>query len=224
MGDSASVLNFPSASSRGLTALEDGRFLLTRITKLRYGRRNRRALPRKASRGAPPMRRFFRYPAIFVSVIVVAGAALLMTTLGERPLSLLFPVGDVGMVDFAELKLTDKPNQFLMCPVDFCGADPNAVSPVFEVTAERLRARWREVLADQPRIETLSEYADGSQVDYVQRSARFRFPDIITVRVIAVSASQSTLAIYSRSIYGQDDFGVNRERVEAWLALLREGQ
>ncbi len=36
-------------------------------------------------------------------------------------------------------------------------------------------------------------------------------------------AEQSTLAIYSRSIYGGRDFGVNRERIDAWLTFLREG-
>ncbi len=90
------------------------------------------------------------------------------------------------------------------------------------VADERLRARWREVVAAQPRIELLAEYEDGAQIDYVQRSARFRFPDIITVRFISASPSQSTLAIYSRSIYGESDFGVNRERIDAWLTFLRE--
>ena len=32
---------------------------------------------------------------------------------------------------------------------------------------------------------------------------------------------QSTLSIYSRSIYGLNDLGVNRARVETWLAALR---
>ncbi len=66
-----------------------------------------------------------------------------------------------------------------------------------------------------------------SAVSYVQRSARFRFPDIITVRFISVatyhSDSQSTLAIDSRSVYGKGDFGVSRERMEAWLDILHEG-
>lgn len=163
------------------------------------------------------------FTAIVVLFGVVVWTVLLMTPLGERPLKSLLPVGDVETVDFAAIRPAGKPNQYLVCPADYCGAMPNAVSPVFEVSAERLRARWREVLADQPRIETLLEFEDGSQIDYVQRSARFRFPDIITVRIIAISPSQSTLAIYSRSIYGEDDFSVNRERVEAWLALLGNG-
>ncbi len=97
--------------------------------------------------------------------------------------------------------------------------DPAIVE--FDVSVDRLRERWREVVAAQPRVELLSE--DGQQSDYVQRSARFRFPDIITVRFISVSPSQSTLAIYSRSVYGNGDFGVNRKRIEAWLKNLREG-
>ena len=169
------------------------------------------------------MRTFLRYLAIFVLFVAAAGAVLLFTPLGERPLTALFPVGDVEIVDFAELKLTDQPNQFLMCPADFCSANPHAAGPVFEVSVERLRARWRRVVADQPRLELLAEYEDGWQIDYVQRSARFRFPDIITVRFISAPPSQSTLAIYSRSVYGASDFGVNRERIDAWFGLLREG-
>ncbi len=94
---------------------------------------------------------------------------------------------------------------------------------MFDVSVEQLRARWREVVAAQPRVEILATDEDGRQIDYIQRSALFRFPDIITVRFISASPSQSTLAIYSRSIYGGRDFGVNRERIDAWLTFLREG-
>ncbi len=169
------------------------------------------------------MKKILRYLSIVVLIVVIVGAALLFTPIGERPLTALFPVGEVETVDFAELKLTEEANQFLVCPPGFCGARPHADSPVFDVSVDRLRARWSEVVAAQPRIEPLVEHGDGWQFNYIQRSARFRFPDKITVRFISTSTSQSTLAIYSRSIYGGSDFGVNRERIEAWLALLREG-
>ena len=77
------------------------------------------------------------------------------------------------------------------------------------------------MVAKQPRIATLSESMDGMQIDYVQRSAMFRYPDLVTVRFVAVSPTRSTLAIYSRSIYGRSDFGVNRRRIETWLEELR---
>ena len=163
------------------------------------------------------MKAKLRYLLIGVLTAIVAAAALLFTPLGKGPLSTLFPVGSVERVDFAAFKLPDKTNQFLMCPIGFCAATPHAESPVFDVPAAQLRARWREFAASQPRTELLAEDVEGLQADYVQRSARFRFPDIITVRFISVSASRSTLVIFSRSIYGRSDFGVNRKRINAWL-------
>ncbi len=138
------------------------------------------------------MKTILGYLSISVLFVVVVAAVLLFTPFGERPLPALFIVGDVESVDFAEFKLTDKPNQFLVCPPGSCAATPHADSPVFDVSVEQLRERWREVVAVQPRIELLAEDEEGQQFDYVQRSARFRFPDIITVRFISVSSSRST--------------------------------
>ncbi len=168
------------------------------------------------------MKTIFGYLSISVLLAIVVAAVLLFTTIGERPLIALFAVGDVESVDFADLRLTDNPNQFLMCPPGFCNADPHVDSSVFDVSVDQLRERWREVVAIQPNVELLAEDEERQQSDYVQRSARFRFPDIITVRFISVSSSQSMLAIYSRSVYGKSDFGVNRERIDAWLKTLRE--
>jgi uncharacterized protein (DUF1499 family) len=156
---------------------------------------------------------------ICVLLAIVVVVVLLFTPLGERPLSALFRVGDFEPVNFEDIQLTDKPNQFLMCPPDLCKG--HAESPVFDMPVEKLLERWRDIVAAQPRVEVLAE--NSQQIDYVQRSARFRFPDIITVRFISVSPSQSTLAIYSRSVYGKSDFGVNRERIESWLSALGGG-
>ena len=154
---------------------------------------------------------------VLVAILVVM--VLLFTPLGGRPLSALFSLGDFETVDFEDIQLTDRPNQFLLCPPALCNG--HAESPVFELSVEDLRERWQDVVAAQPRLEFLAE--NDQQFDYVQRSARFRFPDIITVRFISVSPSQSTLAIYSRSVYGESDFGVNRKRIESWLSAVGGG-
>lgn len=165
---------------------------------------------------------------ILISLLVglllaaIGAAVLLSTSWGDRPLAALFSVGPVEPIDFQRLRLADKPNQFLMCPANICSAEPHADSPLFDISADRLRQRWRDVLAAQPRVEQLPEDNVGKQYTYIQRSTRFRFPDLITVRFIAVSPLQSTLAIYSRSIYGKSDFGANRQRIEAWVALLKK--
>ncbi len=169
------------------------------------------------------MKAILGYLLIGVLFITVLAGVLLFAPLGERPLSNIFSIGDIEAVDFSDVSLTDKPNQFLMCPPHLCNADRHADSPMFDVSVDQLSERWREVVAAQPRVELLVASQERQQFDYVQRSARFRFPDIITVRFISVSPSQSTLAIFSRSVYGKNDFGVNRKRIESWLMMLREG-
>ncbi len=152
--------------------------------------------------------------------VAVVAAALLFTPLGERPLAALFAVGDAESIDFRTLTPADSPNWYLICPPAACTADGAAESPIFEGSVERLRARWHALAATRPRVERLAEHPDGWQSDYLQRSARFRFPDLITVRFFPVSPEQSTRAVYSRALYGRRDFDVNRARIETWLAGL----
>jgi uncharacterized protein (DUF1499 family) len=47
-----------------------------------------------------------------------------------------------------------------------------------------------------------------------------RYPDTIDVAVFPMGEGQSSVAIYSRSLVGHGDFGVNRARVERWLTAL----
>ena len=133
-----------------------------------------------------------------------------------------FPVGELKPVDFATLELSGKPNQYLVCPADLCAAAAHAEPPVFEVPAPKLAQAWAAVVAREPRVTRLAEDAAALQFDYVQRSALWRFPDIVTVRFIALSPETATVAVFSRAIYGYGDVGVNRKRVTAWLRLLGE--
>ncbi len=160
---------------------------------------------------------------IVVLAVLIASGLLLFTPLGDEPLSGIFSVGETERVDFASLQLTENPNQYLMCPIGICTAPAHAESALYDMSMEDLRARWEAVLAGEPRVVVLERDRIGQQIDYVHRSARFRFPDVITVRFIALPEDRSTIAIYSRSVYGKSDFGVNRERIEAWVKALEGG-
>jgi hypothetical protein len=48
------------------------------------------------------------------------------------------------------------------------------------------------------------------------------YPDLVTVQVNPDGTDRATFIIWSRSVYGHGDFGVNRERVNSWLAVLRQ--
>jgi uncharacterized protein (DUF1499 family) len=47
-----------------------------------------------------------------------------------------------------------------------------------------------------------------------------RYPDTIDVEILPADEGRSTLAVYSRSLVGRKDFGVNHARLRRWLAAL----
>jgi uncharacterized protein (DUF1499 family) len=164
------------------------------------------------------MKRFLRYLLVTVIGIAMAVTALIWegTTLEST-----FDIEDVPLIDFASLQRTPDPNQYLLCPKAMCTTQTDGEAPLFDVPVEQLQVAWDEMLAEQPRIQLLRRDVTNMQIDYVQRTPLLRFPDLITVRFVPIDDTHSTFAIYSRSIYGRGDMGVNRARVEEWLAKLK---
>ena len=124
-------------------------------------------------------------------------------------------------MDFQTLVLTSwKRNQYLVSPNNYCSARAHLASPTYDLSVEELRERWMTMIACQPRIETRKADEEAMQYEFIQRTKIMRFPDIITVRFIPLEQRRSTLAVYSRSLYGRRDFGVNKDRARAWLEAL----
>ena len=113
-------------------------------------------------------------------------------------------------------------NAFLACPAGYCGVAEAATSPAFAIGADRLAEHWAELIAREPRIAAAFAEPDERRFVLVQHSAALRFPDVITVEFVALGADRSSLAVYSRARYGRYDFGVNRQRVMAWLHRLQQ--
>jgi uncharacterized protein (DUF1499 family) len=117
--------------------------------------------------------------------------------------------------DMATIQRPRTPNTALAAPADF-HLKPDIVTAAYDVPPDRLYALMKQVAAAQPRTFLHVAYDDRHQVHYVVRSAVFNFPDLVTVQV----NPDSTLIIWSRSVYGESDLGVNKKRVAAWLAAL----
>jgi hypothetical protein len=100
------------------------------------------------------------------------------------------------------------------------GAPPDAVSAVWPMPAAELAAAFDRVALSAPRTLRLAGSPEELWTTYVQRSRLWGFPDYISVRAIDLGDGMSALAIYARSRYGASDLGVNRARVEEWLARL----
>jgi uncharacterized protein (DUF1499 family) len=124
------------------------------------------------------------------------------------------------LMDVAHLARPSSPNTALAAPASFSPA-PDIVTPAYAVSADRLFALVRDVAASQPRTYQAALYSDQLQVHYVARSAVFNFPDLVMVQVRPEGADRSDLIVYSRSVYGHSDLGVNRKRIDVWLAALQ---
>ena len=90
-----------------------------------------------------------------------------------------------------------------------------------DAAAQRL-ARYLDAGSAAGRITVQHTSADGQAIDFVERTAGFRFPDLVNVRLAASpeTVDGTDVTILSRSVYGYSDLGANRKRVRRLLRHL----
>ncbi|HBK07582.1 MAG TPA: DUF1499 domain-containing protein [Acetobacteraceae bacterium] len=123
------------------------------------------------------------------------------------------------LMDVTQIVRPASPNTALAAPAGF-NPSPDLVTPPYALQADRLFALVLDVATNQPRTYPAARYPDQLQAHYVARSAVFNFPDLIMIQVVPTGPGSSSLIVYSRSVYGQSDLGVNRKRLDTWLAAL----
>jgi uncharacterized protein (DUF1499 family) len=121
------------------------------------------------------------------------------------------------VMDMAAIVRPASPNIALAAPAGFQPA-PDLVTPAYPLPPGQLYAAVTRMAAAQPLTFPAAAYPDRLQAHFVARSAMFNFPDLIAVQV----QPDSTVVLYSRSVYGYSDLGVNRRRLESWVTALNE--
>lgn len=124
----------------------------------------------------------------------------------------------IPLYNFKQLTLPNKENYYISCQQ--CQGERQQASIIYSVAVDKLKQQWQQMIKRQPRTVLLKHQAE--QYQYVQRSLLFRFPDIVDVQFVALAEKQSTLNIFSRSVYGYSDLGVNAKRVKQWLVNLQQ--
>jgi hypothetical protein len=76
-------------------------------------------------------------------------------------------------------------------------------------------AQLAAVAEASPRVRLLAGSVEEGRMTWVARSALWGFPDYVTAE-----AGPKGLAVWSRLRFGRSDLGVNRARLEDWLARL----
>lgn len=125
-------------------------------------------------------------------------------------------------INLKTFSLPKTPNYYLVCPENYCQAQANQVSPIFNIPLSQLNSFWNSFVAKLPRLTTLLIKPPEHYYVYQQRTKWLRFPDFIYVKLIALNNKQSTLVLFSRSKYGRSDFGKNKQRITLWLKKLKE--
>jgi uncharacterized protein (DUF1499 family) len=165
-------------------------------------------------------RRLVNYIFSFMAITLLVPFAIVYLPGHKSRLEFILRIPHIKVLDFAKLKKISKPNQYLVCPESECEETPDLASRTYPVNATRLAAIWHSTVMAEPDVVELSRDQAALKIEYVQRTNRMRYPDIITVQFLERPHGQSTIAVFSRSIYGYSDRGVNKVRITDWLAKL----
>ena len=121
-------------------------------------------------------------------------------------------------LDFAQRALPRSPNAAFAAPPGFA-VPAQLVTPLYPVPPERLFETMKALAVTFPRTWLLADWPELLQAQWVERSALLGFPDLIVAQAVPREGG-SGLLLFSRSRYGWSDMGVNRRRVESWIAGL----
>lgn len=158
---------------------------------------------------------------ILLAIAIIGTAALPFLYGRDRLWQQIGGPVDQAPVNFQALARRSSPNDSLSCPADLCAdTDSDIEALVYDVPVDQLARRFDEAMRGEALLERIDDGGDSNYRRYIQRSPLLRFPDTIDVAFVAVGEGQSMMAIYSRSLIGRSDFGVNEKRLWRWILYL----
>jgi uncharacterized protein (DUF1499 family) len=155
-----------------------------------------------------------------LALVILVPLAFVYLPGHKSRLERMFSVPSPHPIEFATIRKIEKPNQYLVCPVASCVERPDLIAPTYQVDAATLLVTFDKMVKADADVVERARNDQVMKIEYVQRTLRMRFPDLITVQFMDRGRGQSTVAIYSRSVYGYSDRGVNKARITAWLSRL----
>lgn len=145
--------------------------------------------------------------ALVVVALATAGLAIYARAVSDDPA--------VWHVDPTTATRATSPNTAMAGP----RPEADGPAPVWDATPEALMAEFDRVALAAPRTARIGGSVEGLHATYVQRSRLMGWPDYVSVKALPAEGG-ATLAVYSRSRFGESDLGVNRARLERWLAAV----
>ena len=144
-----------------------------------------------------------------VAVIAMIGVAIGFRVIGHDP--------GVWHVDPVTAERTGRPNDYLVSPEDVATAEIDTGFAPAEVAPRDLLFLFDSIASNTTGTKAIGGSVDDLHVTYVQQSALFGFPDYVSVKAVETDKG-AALVIWSRSRFGYSDMGVNKARIDGWLA------
>jgi hypothetical protein len=119
-------------------------------------------------------------------------------------------------IDFPSLRLPASPNAHLAAPPGATNERHETV-PLLPVSAEAAWGVLRSLGDTMDRVWKMAEWPEQRQAQWVSRTRWANFPDLINAQVVELPGGAG-LFLYSRSLVGYSDLGVNAKRVAEWRA------
>ena len=119
-----------------------------------------------------------------------------------------------AQMDMAAIIRPASPNTALAAPPGFAPA-PDIVTRRYVVPPERLAAALAQVAAGEARVFEQARFPAAGQTHWVARTKLMNYPDLINAQIVEMPGGVGVF-LYSRSLVGYSDLGVNAKRVAAW--------
>ncbi|WP_270938411.1 DUF1499 domain-containing protein [Falsiroseomonas oryzae] len=124
-------------------------------------------------------------------------------------------------VDFARLRLPSSPNAHLAAPPG-ATTERHETVPLLAVPAEAAWAVLRALGDGMERVWKMAEWPELRQAQWVARTRWMNYPDLVNGQVVEMPGGTG-LFLYSRSLVGYSDLGVNAKRVAEWRRAFDAG-
>jgi len=117
-------------------------------------------------------------------------------------------------IDFAALRLPASPNTHLIAPPGTT-MERHETAPLMDVSPDLAWTVLRGLGDGMQRVWKRAEWPEQCQAQWVARTRLMNYPDLINGQIVALPGGTG-LFLYSRSLIGRSDFGVNAKRMAAW--------
>lgn len=165
------------------------------------------------------------YILILLALVTSAGL-LTYQFIGFERVWAVFAKDDISAwAGFANLKKTDKQNQYLVCPSGACQSPPHRIAPQYKLAPEKLMEQFHTIMLEQGAQLIKIDDATRTYI-YRSHSPMLKFPDLTFALAQDVPRAdggdlQATLLIYAKAQLGELDFGANQKRIDQVLEILQ---